>query len=99
LATTEAFAALLVTEGLLALGDQHPDLVIDLLGGNRPLDIARGEADIALRLAAVHLCSRRQAPRIADCWSPPSENVNCSLVLITRSATQPARRRMPTLQA
>jgi len=58
-ATTEAFAALLVSEGLLALGDQHPDLVIELLGGNRPLDIARGEADIALRLAAVREASLR----------------------------------------
>ena len=58
-ATTEAFAQLLVTEGLLALGDQHPDLAIEILGGNRPLDLARGEADIALRLAAVREASLR----------------------------------------
>jgi DNA-binding transcriptional LysR family regulator len=50
IATTEALAAFLVAEGLLALREQHPDLVIELLGGNRPVDIARGEADIALRV-------------------------------------------------
>jgi len=49
-ATTEALAAFLVAEGLLALREKHPDLVIELLGGNRPVDIARGEADIALRI-------------------------------------------------
>lgn len=49
-ATTEALAVFMVQEGLLALREEHPDLVIDLLGGNRPLDLSRGEADIALRL-------------------------------------------------
>ena len=50
IATTEALAVFMVQEGLLALREEHPDLVIDLLGGNRPLDLGRGEADIALRL-------------------------------------------------
>jgi len=53
LATTEAFARMLVTEGLLDVRTHHPDLVIELLSGNRPVDLARGEADIALRLAAL----------------------------------------------
>jgi DNA-binding transcriptional LysR family regulator len=52
-ATTEAFARMLVTEGLLNVRTQHPDLVIELLSGNHPVDLARGEADIALRLAAL----------------------------------------------
>jgi DNA-binding transcriptional LysR family regulator len=50
LATTEALGTFLVQEGLLELRRTHPDLVIELLGGNRPVDIARGEAEIALRV-------------------------------------------------
>ncbi|CAN5683719.1 hypothetical protein BH09MYX1_BH09MYX1_23160 [soil metagenome] len=48
-ATTEALAVFLVQEGLLSVRDEHPDLVIELLGGNRPVDLGRGEADLALR--------------------------------------------------
>jgi len=50
IATTEALSTFLVAEGLLALREQHPDLLIELLGSNRPVDLGRGEADIALRL-------------------------------------------------
>jgi DNA-binding transcriptional LysR family regulator len=49
-ATTEALAAWLVQEGLLGVRDAHPSLVIELLGGNRPVDLVRGEADLALRV-------------------------------------------------
>ena len=59
LATTEAFARILVSEGLLDLRREHPDLVVELLGGNRPVDLARGEADIAVRLAALKQPSLR----------------------------------------
>lgn len=52
-ATTEALAGFLVAEGLLDLREHHPDLVIELLGGNRPLDLSRDEADIAVRLAPL----------------------------------------------
>jgi DNA-binding transcriptional LysR family regulator len=37
----------------------HPDIVVRLLAGNRPVDLGRGEADLALRLAAL----RQQALR------------------------------------
>lgn len=47
--TTEAFATFLVQRGLLELRHEHPDIVVELLGGNRPLDLAAGEADLALR--------------------------------------------------
>jgi DNA-binding transcriptional LysR family regulator len=53
LATTESFARLLVVSGLLDLRASHPDLVIELLGENRPVDLARGEADLAIRLSAL----------------------------------------------
>lgn len=49
-ATTEALGTFLVQEGLLELRRSHPELVVELLGGNRPVDIARGEAEIALRV-------------------------------------------------
>lgn len=52
-ATTEAFAVMLVEEGLLELRQRYPDLVVELLGGNRPVDLARGEADLALRVTPV----------------------------------------------
>jgi DNA-binding transcriptional LysR family regulator len=50
LATTEALAAYLVDRGLCGLKDEHPGLVLELLGGNRPVDLSRGEADLALRV-------------------------------------------------
>jgi DNA-binding transcriptional LysR family regulator len=52
-ATTEALGAFLVAEGLLGLRDQHQDLVIEILGGNRPVDLERGEADIAVRMTPL----------------------------------------------
>jgi DNA-binding transcriptional LysR family regulator len=52
LATTDAFAQILVSEGLLAIREQHPDLVLELLAGNRPVDLLVGEADLALRVSA-----------------------------------------------
>jgi DNA-binding transcriptional LysR family regulator len=56
-ATTEALAVLLVEEGLLSLRAQHAELVVELLGGNRPVDLTRGEADLALRVTEVHEAS------------------------------------------
>ena len=58
-ATTDALATMLVAEGLLGVREQHPDLVIDIDAGNRSVDIARGEADIAVRLVAVREASLR----------------------------------------
>ncbi|MGZ3451147.1 MAG: LysR family transcriptional regulator [Polyangiales bacterium] len=58
-ATTEALAAWLVQEGLLSLRQAHPALVLELLGGNRPVDLARDEADLALRLTPTKEASLR----------------------------------------
>src|SRR5262249_30874063 len=52
-ATTETFARSLVAGGLLSLRQAHPELVIEMLGGDRPVDLARGDADLALRLASL----------------------------------------------
>lgn len=52
-ATTEALGPFLVAEGLLGVRDQHPDLVVEVLGGNRPVDLARGEAELAVRIAPL----------------------------------------------
>ena len=49
IATTEALAAYLVDRGLCSLKDEHPGLMLELLGGNRPVDLTRGEADMAVR--------------------------------------------------
>jgi DNA-binding transcriptional LysR family regulator len=53
IATTEALATMLVRAGLLELSARHPELEVELLGSNRVLDLARGEADLALRVSAV----------------------------------------------
>ncbi|ATB29516.1 LysR family transcriptional regulator [Melittangium boletus] len=50
IATTEALATYLVDRGLCSLKDEHPGLRLEILGGNRTVDMSRGEADIAVRL-------------------------------------------------
>ncbi len=49
-ATTEAMAVRLVQGGILDLRAAHPGLEIELVSGNRLVDLARGEADLALRV-------------------------------------------------
>jgi DNA-binding transcriptional LysR family regulator len=58
-ATTEALATLLVSEGILDLRRRHPDLVVEIIAGNRPVDLARGEADMALRLTPLREAALR----------------------------------------
>lgn len=50
IATTEGLAAQMVRAGLLELRSIHPALELEVLGGNRPVDLARGEADLAIRV-------------------------------------------------
>lgn len=50
LTTSEAFSGFLVRH-LAELHARHPGLIVEILSGNRVLDLSRGEADIALRLA------------------------------------------------
>lgn len=49
--TTEALAYQLVAPAIAALRKTHPDLRVDLIAGVRTLDIARREADLAIRFA------------------------------------------------
>src|SRR6201986_1648048 len=49
--TTEGLAYQLVAPAIAALRETHPQLRIDLLVGARSLDIARREADLAVRFA------------------------------------------------
>jgi DNA-binding transcriptional LysR family regulator len=58
-ATTEAIATMLVDGGLLSLSEHHPELLIELLTSNIPVDLLRGEADLALRLSHVRHASLR----------------------------------------
>src|SRR6516162_600689 len=51
LTTTEALAHQLVVPAINALRQAHPDLQIDLAVGVRLLDIARRDADLAIRVA------------------------------------------------
>jgi DNA-binding transcriptional LysR family regulator len=49
--TTEALAYQLVAPAIAALDETHPELRVDLIAGVRSLDIARREADLAVRFA------------------------------------------------
>jgi DNA-binding transcriptional LysR family regulator len=49
--TTEALAYQLVAPAISALRETHPELRVDLIVGVRSLDIARREADLAVRFA------------------------------------------------
>jgi DNA-binding transcriptional LysR family regulator len=52
LTAPEAFVSLVLSH-LLALKARHPELVLEVLADDRALDLLRGEADLALRLAPV----------------------------------------------
>jgi DNA-binding transcriptional LysR family regulator len=58
-ATTDALSQFLIHEGLLLLCDEHAGLDIEVIGGNHPVDLARGDADVAVRLAALKQPSLR----------------------------------------
>jgi DNA-binding transcriptional LysR family regulator len=49
--TTEALACQLIAPAIAALRESHPALRVDLMAGARSLDIARREADLAIRYA------------------------------------------------
>jgi len=49
--TTEALAYQLVAPAIAAVQETHPELRVDLIAGVRSLDIARREADLAVRFA------------------------------------------------
>jgi DNA-binding transcriptional LysR family regulator len=49
--TTEALAYPLVAPAIAALRQAHPELRVDLIVGVRSLDIARRDADLAVRFA------------------------------------------------
>ncbi|HSZ50739.1 MAG TPA: LysR family transcriptional regulator [Caulobacteraceae bacterium] len=49
--TTEAMAAQTIAPAIITLRQIHPDLQVELIAGVRSLDIARREADLAVRLA------------------------------------------------
>ncbi len=53
IATTDGLAGFLVQRGLLGLAQRHPELSLELARGNRLVELARGEADLALRLILV----------------------------------------------
>jgi DNA-binding transcriptional LysR family regulator len=58
-AATEAMALHLIHEGLLRLREEHPDLVVEILGGNHALDLSRGEADVAVRVSPMREATLR----------------------------------------
>jgi DNA-binding transcriptional LysR family regulator len=53
LATTETFASAFLIAHLGALRTRHPRLSVELLAGNQLVDLARREADLAVRVGAA----------------------------------------------
>ncbi|MFO0554155.1 MAG: LysR family transcriptional regulator [Polyangiaceae bacterium] len=66
IATTEGMAPRLVRAGLLELKATYPALELELLGGNRPVDIGRGEADLAIRVTPTK--DARLVVRVVGRW-------------------------------
>lgn len=69
-ATSDSFASWFLVKHLVALRSRHPEVWIELVTGNRPLDLARREADISLRLTKPtqpHLVARRLG---SAAWAP-----------------------------
>jgi len=52
-ATTQTFASVFLIPKLAALRARHPDLAIELVASNQPVDLARREADLAVRIGAA----------------------------------------------
>jgi DNA-binding transcriptional LysR family regulator len=53
IAAPEGIALLLVQRGLPGLAARHPELTLELVSGNRVVELSRGEADLALRTVLV----------------------------------------------
>ena len=53
LATTETFATSFLVERLLPLRVAYPRIVLELLTGNTPVDLARREADVGIRIGQL----------------------------------------------
>jgi DNA-binding transcriptional LysR family regulator len=86
LAVTEALAPFVVEQGLVALTERHPRLSLEVHGGNRRLDLASGEADLALRVDPL-----RGAELRARCISRSSVALYAARgYLGTRSVKTPA---------
>ncbi len=62
LATTDALGVFLVERGLLGLRTRHPGLAIELIAGNMPSDLLKGEADLALRVSKPEGATLRVRP-------------------------------------
>lgn len=51
LASSDSFAAWFLVPRLAGLGSQYPGITVELVTGNQPVDLARREADVSLRLS------------------------------------------------
>ena len=60
IATTEAMGERLVALGLLDLRQEYPELSLEILASNAPVDLLRDEADLALRVRKPESASLRQ---------------------------------------
>jgi DNA-binding transcriptional LysR family regulator len=62
LGITDAFARCLLEDGLPEIAERYPEIQVELVVGSGPADVARGEADLALRLvppSGGHIVARK----------------------------------------
>ncbi|HTQ03622.1 MAG TPA: LysR family transcriptional regulator [Polyangiaceae bacterium] len=74
LTTSEALSGYLVTQ-FSELRERHPELVVEILSGNRAYDLLRGEADLAVRVRETtepELVARRIATAGWSLYASPS---------------------------
>jgi DNA-binding transcriptional LysR family regulator len=68
LTTSEVFSGFVVKR-LGPLRARHPDLLVEVLSGNNPYDLSKGEADVAIRIMTTNDPDLR-VRKLADCgWS------------------------------
>jgi len=71
---SEALSSYLATK-LVFLGERHPELMVEILSGNRAYDLLRGEADLAIRvmeLTEPDLVARKIAQAGWSLYASPS---------------------------
>jgi DNA-binding transcriptional LysR family regulator len=74
LTTSEAVSGYLVTQ-FASLRERHPELMVEILSGNRAYDLLRGEADLAVRVRDTsdpELISRRIASAGWSLYASPA---------------------------
>lgn len=76
--TSEMLANITITPWLLTFRREHPGILVELIADDRQLDLARGEADLALRGSVRRQDQPQGAGIVARRLSPAAWTIYCS---------------------